>query len=121
MLLAACGGGEGPEIKIGFSSQALVSGVQTIRIAFHQQSRTCQAIRSSPPTVKGVYNFPLNLDAMQQSDGGSTELNNIRAGTYTVSVFGGSPAGPVAFGCQPSVVIEDGVQAQISLTLAPLP
>lgn len=120
--LGACGGAApAPELSLGFSSAALEASVAAVRIVFHPANRSCANLALSP-MAPGVYQRDLVLDAARRADGGTESFAELRAGLYTVSGAGGPSLteSATAFGCVEGITIEDGVQAEIALTLAPL-
>ena len=127
--IGACGGAQ-PEtgISIGFRAAALelVQNVKAVRIVFHSGSRTCDAVKPRPDAV-GIHSVDLDLTADEQSAGGSVQVEEIPADSYTVVAYGAdsaaafdaSPHGALGFDCKTGQKIEDGKRASISLKLSP--
>ena len=118
LLTSGCGGVEPQvELTIGFANNALltdVNGVKLVRVTFHNfPMRDCPALKAGF-AARANHSVDISTEVA-----GSAEISGIRAGSYSVAVFGAASAmgPPIAFGCVPNQTIEDGKKAEIKVDL----
>ena len=123
--VAGCGesGEETPlAISIATRSQALLAGVETVRIRLHPGPRlpTCQAVFASGPDYVAVYGATIPIGADDDSAEGT--IFEVVSGNYRLDGWGfDSSDEPTLYGCSPNpVVIETGRLARADLELQSL-
>jgi hypothetical protein len=116
-LLAACGGTE-TGMSIAISRAGISPEATQARIQVNVSSRTCDDVKGSGPEKRATH----KVDIPFSGAGGSGEIHEIRASSYTVSVWTlNAELQPFDFGCEESIRIRDGEMAEVTIDLFPYP
>jgi hypothetical protein len=117
---AGCGGVEEPlGLTIDTSSLGLDPAMVSAKVRIYVGELVdCNILYVGNKQTPVIPLYESVVSVAAGADNGRTNFNKLRPSTYIIGVWGYDVNGAeVAFGCAPSVVIEDGVEAKANITM----
>ncbi len=120
LALTACGGESGPQMRLHFVQQRLLTDVARVQLYYYGADRSCDEIRSSrprPSSVLGPFSIPLNDDARRV--GVIHAQDRVPIGTYLIFADAlEAQGGLIGTGCTPGQQVRQGELSLIDINIS---
>ncbi len=122
LTLFSCGGAGSGQVDLQIDTSAVAvlgANLQTIIVVLFAGDQSCEVIKFSGPSIRGVYQSSISL--ADSADNPNTTFNTLAPDTYTVAAWGFEfDDEAISFGCASSPVqIYKDELAEVSLEMAP--